>query len=360
MKEKLILKPEAKEILLSKRDLFKIDEKEIEEIEKIRKDFIEKFSKDNIKKLPLEKFLPGHGIKEGNFCYELEWKTIRLGSIRGGSKYKFGYDKDYEKIKKLILQILDAKDEIKQFYNNDGTLSKFSKEIIRESTNLKGIGRAFIGKILAVYFPEIFIQTYIDQDNFLRLILEDYQIKSSGVRLFLENNYSLLNIKNEIASEFNNYQFCKFLYYCFPKLEKIEEELEPDEEKISALETEHYQSLVHRNFNKLFGELKYADPETQNEKKGHFDTQEVGIMDFLAIDKNDNFIVIELKRSSTDQTMGQILRYMGWVKKNLCKDKQKVTGIILAEDKDVRLDYALELIPYVKFKKMKLEVKIED
>jgi len=45
----------------------------------------------------------------------------------------------------------------------------------------------------------------------------------------------------------------------------------------------------------------------------------VGIIDLLVKHKKENqYLVIELKRSKTsDKTMGQILRYMGWVKKNL-------------------------------------------
>jgi len=127
------------------------------------------------------------------------------------------------------------------------------------------------------------------------------------------------------------------------------------------LEVQHYQTLIHRNFNKLFkGELQYYDPERQNEKHGRFDTQEVGEMDFLAIDKNGDLVVIELKRNSTDKTLGQILRYMGWVNKNLCKENQKVKGIIIAETKDNRLEYALTIVPNVVFKRMKLNVEIED
>jgi len=51
---------------------------------------------------------------------------------------------------------------------------------------------------------------------------------------------------------------------------------------------------------------------------------------------------------------------MGWVNKNLCKENQKVKGLILAETKDNRLEYALTVIPDVVFRKMKLNVEIED
>ena len=80
----------------------------------------------------------------------------------------------------------------------------------------------------------------------------------------------------------------------------------------------------------------------------------------LFLDENNNFIVIELKRKSTDQTLGQILRYIGWVQENIAENDQKVFGIILAESKDIHLDFALKPVSqFISFKKMNLSVSIE-
>jgi len=82
-------------------------------------------------------------------------------------------------------------------------------------------------------------------------------------------------------------------------------------------------------------------------------------MDFLAVDEKENFVIIEIKRAGTDQSIGQILRYMGWTQEELCKEGQKVSGIIVAEKKDIRLDFALKVIPNVEFKKLTLSVNLE-
>jgi len=73
---------------------------------------------------------------------------------------------------------------------------------------------------------------------------------------------------------------------------------------------------------------------------------EIGIIDILAIDKkNKSYVVIELKRNQTsDDTVGQLMRYMGWVKRHL-KD-ENVKGIIIAGKYDKKLDYALEYAPF--------------
>ena len=53
---------------------------------------------------------------------------------------------------------------------------------------------------------------------------------------------------------------------------------------------------------------------------------------------------IELKKGKTsDQVIGQILRYMGWVKQKLCKEGQTVKGLVICLGSDPRLSYALEM-----------------
>ena len=74
---------------------------------------------------------------------------------------------------------------------------------------------------------------------------------------------------------------------------------------------------------------------------------DIGIIDILARDKKTGgFVVIELKRNQTsDDTVGQILRYMGWVTEHL-KEKN-VRGIIVAGKYDEKLYYAQNMIQAV-------------
>ena len=134
-----------------------------------------------------------------------------------------------------------------------------------------------------------------------------------------------------------------------------------EEPEFEALEVQHYQTLIHRNFAKLFPDLEYFEEETQKPKNGQYDTQSVGIMDFLAVEKRSrDFVVIELKRRASDKTVGQLARYMGWVKDELCINEQNVKGIIIAEKGDNYLDFALRVFPKVQFKKLELDLKIID
>lgn len=78
---------------------------------------------------------------------------------------------------------------------------------------------------------------------------------------------------------------------------------------------------------------------------------EVGIIDILCKDKNDNYVVVELKKDKTsDKVVGQIQRYISWVSENLAKENL-VRGIIVMKDYDKSLEYA------VKGSKYKIEIK---
>ena len=78
-------------------------------------------------------------------------------------------------------------------------------------------------------------------------------------------------------------------------------------------------------------------------KDGELESQQyrtdIGKIDILATDKNTGeYVVIELKRNQTsDQTIGQIARYMQWVEENLNKG---VKGVIVCGKWDEKLDYA--------------------
>jgi RecB family endonuclease NucS len=73
----------------------------------------------------------------------------------------------------------------------------------------------------------------------------------------------------------------------------------------------------------------------------------VGPIDILTIDDQGNYVVFELKLSrGADRALGQLLRYMGWVKKNLAIDKS-VRGIIVANKMDEKIKYAVTVTPDV-------------
>lgn len=103
----------------------------------------------------------------------------------------------------------------------------------------------------------------------------------------------------------------------------------------------------------------YATKENP-EAGNHFPT-DVGPVDILASHKKEpRLLVIELKRKqSTDQTVGQVLRYMGWIEKHLAKETgQTVEGLIIARTVNKGASYALSLVPRISMMTYELEFRL--
>jgi hypothetical protein len=76
----------------------------------------------------------------------------------------------------------------------------------------------------------------------------------------------------------------------------------------------------------------------------HYCAGDAGEIDILARHRDENrWLVVELKRNQTsDNTVGQVLRYMGWVRKNLLSEGGRVEGLIICPNVDRKLQYALD------------------
>lgn len=117
------------------------------------------------------------------------------------------------------------------------------------------------------------------------------------------------------------------------------------EEMAYALE-KHLEDFIVENWEKIdFGEKLELFEDSDGNPGQQYYTEEVGYIDILAQDKNKDFVVIELKKGrKNDEVIGQVLRYMGWVRQSLCKDKQNVRGLIIVGDRDQKLSLALKEI----------------
>ncbi|MCK6630331.1 MAG: PDDEXK nuclease domain-containing protein [Anaerolineae bacterium] len=142
--------------------------------------------------------------------------------------------------------------------------------------------------------------------------------------------------------------------------EVVEEGIENQTEFILE---KYLEDFIVTNFDQIFkGQLVlYIDPEENTVGKQY--ATDVGIIDILAQEPSTNsFVIIELKKGrESDRVIGQILRYMGWVSENLCKNGQTVKGIIICRDADVRLSYALKPVSNnITVKYYRVDFKLSD
>lgn len=86
----------------------------------------------------------------------------------------------------------------------------------------------------------------------------------------------------------------------------------------------------------------------------------VGPIDILAIDDAGNFLVFELKLDQgPDSALGQLARYLGWVKTHLAGDRA-VCGVVVARSIDQRLRYAACVFPNVALLEYEVHFSVRD
>jgi hypothetical protein len=88
----------------------------------------------------------------------------------------------------------------------------------------------------------------------------------------------------------------------------------------------------------------------------------VGKIDLLARHRSESrWLVVELKRAQTsDDTLGQLQRYMGWVIGDLAKEGDSVEGLIVAQAEDDRLRYALKATQNIRFLRYEVDFRLLD
>jgi restriction system protein len=87
---------------------------------------------------------------------------------------------------------------------------------------------------------------------------------------------------------------------------------------------------------------------------------DTGFIDILAISKdNKELLIVELKKGrASDNVVGQIQRYMGYVLEELAEEGQTVKGIIIALEDDNRIRRALAVAPNIEFYRYQVSFKL--
>lgn len=88
---------------------------------------------------------------------------------------------------------------------------------------------------------------------------------------------------------------------------------------------------------------------------------DTGRIDILAISKDKNELtVVELKKGRAgDVVIGQVQRYMGYVKEELAEENQTVKGIIIAFEDDLKIRRALAVAPNIEFYTYKVSFSLQ-
>jgi len=126
-----------------------------------------------------------------------------------------------------------------------------------------------------------------------------------------------------------------------------------------ALE-KHLEEFLIKNWTQTDLGKEYDIYEVDNECVGQQYPTDTGDIDILAISKDKKtLLVIELKKGrASDAVVGQILRYMGYIKDDWAEKGQDVKGIIIALENDQRIRRALAMVPKVEFYRYQISFKL--
>ncbi|NIA15990.1 MAG: DUF91 domain-containing protein [Nitrospiraceae bacterium] len=106
----------------------------------------------------------------------------------------------------------------------------------------------------------------------------------------------------------------------------------------------------------------YAEDGDDEAGSGYEYVCPVGRIDILAKHRTDaKWLVVELKRGpSSDQAVGQALRYMGWVQQHLAQDGEEVRGLIISHDAGDSIRYAVSAVPSIDLRLYEVEFRLNE
>lgn len=132
------------------------------------------------------------------------------------------------------------------------------------------------------------------------------------------------------------------------------------EDAVAFAMEKHLEDFLVKNWDNTPIGKKYNIYEIDGEIVGEQYMSYTGPIDILAISKDKKtLLVIELKKGmASDVVVGQIQRYMGYVKDELAENGQIVKGIIIGLEEDNRLKRALSVTNNIEFYRYQIAFKL--
>lgn len=178
--------------------------------------------------------------------------------------------------------------------------------------------------------------------------VERYNQEQHGIWEIKEDEHGVLTISRGITDD--------------GKIEKEDSfpDTEEGEEELLFPMENHLRDFLVKNLStiKINGKQLQLYVDENGRDGTEYPTREVGTIDILAINEDENFIVFELKLTrGPDRALGQLQRYMGWVKENLA-GMQNVHGVIVANKISKTLKYAASVTSNISLFEYQIDFKI--
>jgi len=132
------------------------------------------------------------------------------------------------------------------------------------------------------------------------------------------------------------------------------------EDPVAFAMEKHLEAFLVANWNQTELSRDFDIYQENGDLVGQQYATDAGPIDILAISKDKKrLLIVELKRGrASDVVVGQILRYMGYVKEQIAEDHQSVEGAIIALEDDKKLRWALVAVPSISFFRYQVNFKL--
>jgi hypothetical protein len=228
---------------------------------------------------------------------------------------------------------------------------------------IKGFGKALATAILLVTYPQEYGVWNNTSEAALkrRGIWPDFERGSSPGQRYEKINQLLNQLANDLGVEL--WTLDALMWGAIPEADPREPSFEP----ISPITSEHRFGLERHLHDFLLDNWDqtslgkdweiYSEPG--EDEAGYEYPTDIGRIDLLTHHRSKNeWLVIELKREkSSDATVGQLLRYMGWVKHHLAEKGEIVKGMIISRDVEDSLRYAISVLDGIEISLQSYEVE---
>ena len=269
---------------------------------------------------------------------------------------------------RIIRDVTQFRGMLLYLFNEEIPIEQRFRDVIEGDYKIEGVGKALTSTLLMDFnIDKYCLWNNRTEEGLRKLGWEKIYDRGDDIGTKYVKVLSILKkLRDEISPDlkltFDDVDF--FLHFISAEeegIKLIQNLIEEREITVPSPEERFIQKIIEENFYEILGdklglELYQEDPENSGSQ---YQTP-VGRIDFLTKERDTgDFVIIELKcGKATDNALAQVLRYMGWVKENLTKDKN-VKGLILTEEIDDKLKYAIKFVPNIKVLTYKISLRIE-
>jgi hypothetical protein len=242
----------------------------------------------------------------------------------------------------------------------------------KATTMVSGMGKNIASAILLVAYPDRYgVWNNRSEANMKRLrIWPNFDRGESFGSRYVKVNQILLQLRDSLQIDL--WTLDALWWYLDQKETGFLPPVETGETTTIGMSTEseqrfglerHLHEFLRDNWNHVeLGRDWVLYQEPGDEEAGFEYPCDVGRIDLLAKHRNEpRWLVVELKRNQTsDQTVGQLLRYIGWVKHHLAEHSEQVHGMIICREADNALRYALSTLQNVELRRYQVDFHLSE